>query len=825
MADRAQFEENRADQFLEDEADLTHTLLPSSVEVIGDLPQEEGGLIIVDDSLDEAIDEPVENDFDANLAETLDAKTLDVLASDLQFSIEADFESNAPWRDAFKRGMEMLGIDESGARDGAFDAATLLVHPMIAEGAVRFWARSLPEFLPSKGPCKVNIVGRKTEELHNTASSIQSYMNYQMMEEDRAFHAETSKLLFQLPIRGSSFRKTRFDELESTVVGEFVPADEMTCNYSTTNLKTSERFTHTYKIGESQLKMKQLAGVFITAAIPVDTEQDEEESETQDSKDNADFRVHNEESSSHVILQECYVMLDLAGHEHTDENGEPTGLPLPYIVTIAKTEGTILSIYRDYEEDDPMMARCERWTKYDYLPGIGFMGMGFMHLIGTLAETATNLTRILVNGAANASLGGGFKTKNSSLKEDSVTIEPGVWKDVDATFEELSNAFYSPNFERPDSSLLQSLQHIEGVAQRMTSTTEVAMGDANNQAPVGTTIALIEQAMVVDNAIQLNLNAGMTDEMRIRMRMIGEFMEDGEMSFAFQGEEGTVIRDFFLSDQFAIRPSADPAQSSTTKRIATGQMILELSERQPTLYNMPKVHRRLLEAAEVSDIDDLMVSDAPPPPMDPIQENQALLVGKPIQVYPDQHDEAHIAVHMSFMQNPALGAHPLIAEQVTAAMTAHVAEHLSAMYGKQAVALGVPTDPIDQRAEGDEPSVPQNPQKQAAAAQLAASLANQLTNFKGLTPEPQEDPNVEHNMKLQQESEKHQQKMGQEGEKHQLDMAKKMEEATLSSDERVSKMVDDQADREVARDSQRMDATLSELERMRDVSDEGGRAK
>lgn len=774
-----------------DGIDASRMLLPSAVGAIT-LPSE-----MVPDDLGEIYLEGEDEDFrpqvgpvehGSNLAAHMSANDLAALESSLIFSVNADYDSGKRWRDDFRRGMTLMGLTDDIFK-GPFNHASMAIHPMLGEACVRFWSRTMPELLPLKGPAKGLVNGKTTELKENAAERMANYINYQILKEDLGYRDETNKLIFQLPLRGCGFRKTRFDEEVDTIIGEYVSPDQLIGYYGLTSLRTAGRFTHRYPMAQHTLRQKQIAGVFLDIDIPEPGDRTDELLETQDVKDQASGVERNEDSNVDHIIDEIYVMLDLKGFEDMDDaTGQPSGLALPYVVTIERESEKILSIYRDWRPQDPMRQRRRRFVQYSYLPGFGFYGLGLVALIGTLADQSSAIMRIITNGGAYNSIPGGFIAKDGRGPEGDYEMEPGKWKKVDASFEELSKAFFTPNFNEPSPTLFQMLTHGESISQRITSTTDIEVGQGNNNAPVGTTMALLEKAQEINNAIQINLHASLTEELEIRYEFTRDFIAPTKRSFMWDDAEEMqeIDEEVFDPQNTRIQPTSDPTQSSVTQRIASAQMTYQLATENPDVLDKKVAIRRMLRAGNISDMDELFIEEKPPERMDPITEGSALLMGKPIKVFEDQDHAAHIEVHRAFMQNQGFGGNKEVQEAIGAAMTAHLGEHLGFLYAQEARKLGVPVAAPNFEEEQE----PLDPQMEADIAIRAAQVARQLQEIPGLPAEQGPDPEEVHKQKLRHNEELHQQKIKHKGEDYALDETA-----------RKAKLIDQQSTEALKRDN------------------------
>lgn len=779
---------------------LANSVLPTVMQ-----PPPFMGEIVLDD--EEFRPDTSDVGFRDNLALVMDEPELAKIGMELVRGVDADYQSGAPWREEFKTGMTLMGITKD-SHQGPFLHASMAVHPMIAEACIRFWARTMPELLPPKGPAKGKINGKPTAEKEDAAIRVGSYLNYQMVKEDRGYREATDKLIFQLPLRGCGFRKTRYEEETDTIVGEYVEPDQMIGQYGMTSFRTAGRFTHRYKMAPHVLERKMELGIYRDVALSRSQNEDGELLETQELKDQASGVENDEESAIDHTIDEIYVMLDLVGFEDVDQEGNQTGLPLPYIVTMERTSQKILSIYRDWREQDPMRERIRRWVKYQYLPGFGFYGLGLVALIGSLADQSSALMRIITNGGAYASIPGGFRTKDSRIKNDNLILEPGKWTSVDATLDELQKAFYTPQLKGPEPVLVTMLQHGESLAQRLTSTTDIEVGDGDNNAPVGTTMALLEKAAEISNAIQLNLHTSLAEELEIRYEFSREYIAPRGRAFTWdEGQEEQTIDQLVFDPTYTkVEPTTDPEQSSFTKRMASAQLVYQTAIENPDVIDKEKAIKRLFVAAEVPDPDEMFKTQAPPQPMDPISEGFAALTGKPIKAYEDQDHQSHLKVHQAFMQNPEYGGNPEMAEALGPAMLSHIAEHLAYLYVSQARMMGIGAVPPQEGEEGLES--PLDPMQQTMIAQQAAMAVDQLRQMPGLAGGT---TNAEAEEKLRYQRELNDTKL----QGMQAINDEKLDFLAGSNAQREqankAKLVDDMTDRSIRREAQQADDAVDRL--------------
>lgn len=743
-----------------------------------------------DDEVEEEGEEPEADDADrdddefyCNLACKLKDDELDKIASELLELIADDVESRRPWTLQFKKGLKTMGLESNQIDDGAFPGAAIVTHPLMNEAIVQFWARAMAEVMPPEGPVKVKVIGKSTQEKEESATRVEAYMNYQCQVEDEGYRPETSRLIFSVPQAGSSFRKTfRNTEMDRTQ-GIYVPAEHFIVPFSATSLANAPRFTHRMRLSPNEVKKRMKSKLYRKTDLPkpvVEDLTDEEDSKLEVEKRD---KGAMDNDARHEVF-ECYVDYTIKGYE------DPDGIDLPFIITMEKESSRVLAIYRNWKKDDPLLEKRVYFTQFDYIPGYGFYGLGLFHLIGALSEAATGALRALLDAAAFSALQGGFKTKDAtSLKGGQLIIEPGVWKDVDMTSEELSKAFYTPPFKEPSESLFKLLELLVESGRRFASITETMVGDADNKAPVGTTVALIEQGGKVFTAIHQGLHDSMAKEFKLRYEINAEYMPDDGYTYDIEGDEREVYKeDFSASKKLRVVPTSDPNMASSTHRIAVAQAVYQLSKENPQFYDGLAVQRRMLQAMKVPDNEELLIDVNDAIPLDPVAENQAILCGKMVKVFPSQDHMSHLSVHLALMKNPAYLANPMLQEsmpQITAAMQAHIAQHLAGLHAAQMSQLGVKgaymIDPM--ATHPDKIGTAEDTQIGAEAAKLA----EQITQLPGLPPAPQPpDPNAEAQAKLQLQQQTHQQEMQQSNEKHAQTMQQERDKHGLAQEVKAS---------------------------------------
>ncbi len=656
----------------------------------------------------------------ANLADALDEGQMRRIASDLLTAIDDDIESRRAWTDRFRRGYEMMGLTPDEVDDGPFPGSSSAVMPVMSEAVVQFWARSLAEQVPSTGPVKGTVLG-KVREMHlQRAKRVADYMNHDIMVTDKAWYADHSRMLMALPSTGSCFKKVYRDGAQGRNCGVYVAAEDFICNYAFTDLDTAPRYTHRLWRTQNQIKKAQYAGIYRAVDLGEPQAEDLPE-ETEIKLDVSDFDQtdgNGRAGDRRFEVFEVYCELDLPGFEDVDQFGRATGIALPYIVTVDKHTEKILAIYRGWKEGDPLKRRRVQWVKYDYIPGPGFYGLGLFHLIGGLQQAATGALRAIIDGAATASLQGGFVSKDASMKDQNLTIEPGIWKQVDATAEDLNKAFVTPPFKEPSSVLFQIMGFLVQRAEKFAATTEMQTGSENSKnMPVGSTLAMLEAGGKVFSTIHRGLHKSLAEELRQRYELIQEYMPVEGYPYDVEGaHEGILAEDF--APGVTIMPVSDPNVFSQVQRVALYRATYDLAKQNPNDIRLRPVLRRFLEGMGVPDIDEILVEDQPPPPpRDPVSEIQALLRGEPVQAYPDQMHQAYLQHYWAFMNNPQFGGNAQIQQQIGPAAVALLGQRLAYAWAEHVRAQGIPA-PMLPPPMGD-PNGPQAPQDGSGMAGMA----------------------------------------------------------------------------------------------------------
>ena len=648
----------------------------------------EGGMLI---DFDPDMGDMMGLGHDDNLAEAMDDRDLDSLASELIGSFRSDKESRADWERSYVKGLDLLGLKHED-RTTPWDGACGVFHPLLTESVIRFQSQSIQEIFPASGPVKTKVVGVIDVDKEKQAERVQDYLNYLLTEKMSEYRSETEKMLFSLPLAGSAFRKVYYDPSLGRPCSMFVPAEDFVVSYGASDLTTCERSTHVMKKSSNDIRKLQVSGFFRDVDLPspapdVDPVEQKYNELTGDSN-SYDY------DDRHTLL-EMHVNLDLVGFEDT-EGGEETGIALPYVVTIDLSSRTILSIRRNWYEEDARKLKREHFVHYQYMPGLGFYGFGLIHMIGGLAKSATSLLRQLVDAGTLSNLPGGLKSRGLRIKGDDTPIMPGEFRDVDVPGGTIRDNISFLPYKEPSNVLYQLMGDIVEEGRRFASAGDVKAADMNAEAPVGTTLALLERAMKVMSAVQARLHASMRVELRILTHIVRDFGPD-QYPYATKGDP-IVPEDF--DDRVDIIPVSDPNAGTMAQRIMQYQAALQLAAQAPEMYDMPLLHRQMLEVLGIRDADKIVPTDADMKPTDPVSENMNLLNGKPIKAFIYQDHEAHIQTHMSLLQDPQVMevmAKSPNAKKAQAELAAHVQEHLAFQY-RQGVEkeLGVPLPPPDE---------------------------------------------------------------------------------------------------------------------------------
>tara|TARA_Y100000114_G_scaffold46558_1_gene42350 strand:- start:2667 stop:5165 length:2499 start_codon:yes stop_codon:yes gene_type:complete len=689
-------------------------------------PVEEGEIIVEVENPDSVTvqteDMVMEMDFDQqtptpghydNLVDYMDQADLEALGSELVGLFKADHESRSKWEESYVTGLDLLGL-KFEERTQPWNGACGVFHPLLSEAVVRFQSQTIMEVFPASGPAKTTIIGSLTQEKVKQAERVQEYLNYLMTNEMTEYRTETEKLLFSLPIAGSAFRKVYFDHALGRPCSMFVPAEDFVVNYGTTDLETAERCTHVMKMESNELLKLQQSGWYADVELPAPSPDTTEIAEKYAKM--TGFSPNYEVDQRHTLL-EMMVNVDLAGFQDLDQ-GEPTNIGLPYVITVDKSSTTILSIRRNWKEGDDLKIKRQHFVHYQYLPGLGFYGFGLTHMIGGLTKSATSLLRQLVDAGTLANLPGGLKARGLRIKGDNSPIMPGEFRDVDLPGGVIKDNITFLPYKEPSSVLYQMLQNIVEDGKRFASAADVKAADINGEAPVGTTLALLEREMKVISAVQARVHASMKVELKLLSQIVAE---QGMINYPYETEDQAVTAEDF-DDRVDIIPVSDPNAGTMAQRIMQYQAALQLAAQAPQMYDLPLLHRQMLEVLGIKDADKIIPDEDDIPPTDPVSENMLIMMGEPVKVYPYQDHDAHIKIHLAAFNDPKiiemLNLSPDGAVKA-AALNAHIAQHVAYKYRNDIEKeLGVPLPPLDSTLPED---------IEYRLSQLVVPAAEQLT--------------------------------------------------------------------------------------------------
>ena len=673
----------------------------------------------------------VEEDFNANLAEEIDESELQSLVGEILDDVRNDLASRKDWEDTYKEGLTLLGL-KYDERTEPWAGACGVFHPMITEAVVRFQSETITETFPAKGPTKAKILGKETPQKKEIAERVQDDMNYELTEVMKEFRPEHERMLFSLPAIGSAFKKVYKDPTLDRQTSVYVSAEDIILPYGTTELQTCPRLTHRMRKTENDILKLQKAGFYrdLDLGEPPKVTNETQQKKDKESGMSASFDDRYE-------LYEVHVDLDLPGYEDVDDDGEPTGIALPYVVTILKGSDEILAIRRNWLEDDDLKLKRQHFVHYQYIPGFGPYGFGLFHLIGGYAKSATSLMRQLVDAGTLSNLPGGLKSRGLRIKGDDTPIAPGEWRDVDTGSGAIRDNILPLPYKEPSATLLQLLGIIVEEGRRFAATADIQVSDMSANTPVGTTLAILERTLKVMSAVQARVHYALKQELQLLAAIIRDYSpEDYEYEPA-SGNKRAKKSDY---EDIEIIPVSDPNAATMSQRVVQYQAVLQLAQTAPQIYDMPVLHRQMLDVLGIKNASKLVPMEDDRTPQDPITENMNVLKLKPVKAFMYQDHEAHIKVHMAAVQDPLIqqmmGQNPQ-APMIQQAMMAHIAEHLGFAYrNKIQEALGadlpMPDDKLDPAVEVQlsrlvaqaAPMVLQNSQGQVAQ-QAAAAQAQQ----------------------------------------------------------------------------------------------------
>lgn len=662
--------------------------------------------------------EMTDEDFNANLVESMDDEVVASLAGELIGDYDEDVASRKDWIQTYVDGLELLGMKLED-RAEPWEGACGVYHPLLSEALVKFQSETMMSTFPASGPVKTQIIGKETPEKKESAKRVQDDMNYQLMDVMKEYRPEHERMLWGLGLSGNAFKKVYYDPSIERQVSIFVPAEDIVVPYGASDLESAERVTHVMRKTENELRRLQVSGFYADIDLgPPNNMLDEVEKKI---AEKLGFRASTD--SRYKIL-EMHVELDLPGHEHRDENGELTGIALPYVVTIEKGSNQILAIRRNWEPDDETYAKRQHFVHYGYVPGFGFYYFGLIHLVGAFAKSGTSLIRQLVDAGTLANLPGGFKARGLRVKGDDTPIAPGEFRDVDVPSGSIKDNLMPLPYKEPSQTLFQLFQNIIDEGRRFANTADLQISDMSAQAPVGTTLAILERTLKTMSAVQARVHYSMKQELGLLKQIIAAYTPDEYSYEPVDGHRRAKKTDY---DDVDVIPVSDPNASTMAQKIVQYQAVMQLAQAAPQLYNLPLLHRQMLDVLGIKDAQKLVPMDEDQKPADPVTENQNILRNKPVKAFAYQDHRAHITVHMSAMQDPMiqelLKNNPM-AQQMQAAMMNHINEHLGMEYRKQIeLQLGFNLPPKEDEM-GEEMEM--NPEVEARLAPMLAQAAQRL---------------------------------------------------------------------------------------------------
>jgi hypothetical protein len=616
-------------------------------------------------------------DFDANLAEYIDEGTLEEIVGDLLSDYDDDVSSRKDWMQTYVDGLELLGMKIEDRTD-PWPGACGVYHPLLSEALVKFQAETIMEILPAAGPVKTEIIGKETAEKKDAAVRVQADMNYQITDVMTEFRPETERMLWGLGLSGNAFKKVYYDPNLERQVSLFIPAEDVVVPYGASNIETSERITHVMRKTENEVRKLQVAGFYMDVDLgePNNTLDEVE-------KKIAEKMGFRATSDDRYKLLEMHVNLDLEGYEHKDKDGEPTGIALPYVVTIEKGSNQVLAIRRNWNPDDNTYQKRQHFVHYGYVPGFGFYCFGLIHLVGAFAKSGTSLIRQLVDAGTLSNLPGGFKTRGLRVKGDDTPIAPAEFRDVDVPSGTIKDNIMTLPYKEPSQVLMSLLNQIVDEGRRFAGAADMQIADMSANSPVGTTLAILERTLKVMSAVQARIHYSMKQELRLLKRIIADYTPE---DYSYDPEEGDRQAKKSDYDMVDVIPVSDPNAATLSQKVVQYQAVIQLAQTAPQLYDLAYLHRQMLEVLGIKNASKLVKLEDDQTPRDPISENMNAVNGKPMKAFIYQDHDAHIAAHQAFMTDPVvtktIGQNPQ-ANQIMAALQAHMAEHLGFQYRSQ----------------------------------------------------------------------------------------------------------------------------------------------
>lgn len=704
-----------------------------------------------------------EEGFDKNLAEDMDERVLAELAGNLIGDFETDVDSRKDWIKTYVDGLELLGM-KLEERMEPWPGACGVYHPLLSEAVVKFQAETMMETFPASGPVKTKIIGKETPEKKQAAERVQEDMNYQLTEVMTEYRPEHERMLWGLGLAGNAFKKVYVDVQLDRQVSMYCPAEDVVVPYGASNLQSAERVTHVMRKTENEVRRLQHEGFYrdVDLGTPVQM-MDEVEKKI---AEKLGFRATED---NRFKLLEMHVEIDLEGYEHKDDDGEPTGIALPYVVTIEKGTGEVLAIRRNWDPDDRTHQKRQHFVHYPYIPGFGFYAFGLIHLVGAFAKSGTSILRQLVDAGTLSNLPGGFKTRGLRSKGDDTPISPGEWRDMDVPSGNMRDNIMPLPYKEPSQVLAALLAQIIDEGRKFAGAVELQTSDMSAQAPVGTTLAILERQLKTMSAVQARIHYAMRQEFRLLKTIIRDYTPPEYSYEPEEGGRGVKQSDY---DQVDVIPVSDPNAATMAQKVVQYQAALQLAQTAPQLYDLPLLHRQMLDVLGIKNYQKLVPMADDMKPRDPVTENMNVLANKPVKAFIYQDHQAHIAVHMAAMQDPKVqaivGMNPQMAQQLQATMMAHIYEHLGMEYRKQVEqAMGQTLPPIND--EKDE--VEMSPEMEIRVSQMAAQASQMLLQQNMQQAQQQKAQQMAQDPLIQMQQQELQLKMQDLQRKSQKDMA------------------------------------------------------
>ena len=662
--------------------------------------------------------EPRADEFDTNLAEYMGENELQSLASELIGQYEQDLSSRKDWLDTYVKGLKILGIRYED-RTEPWPGACGVFHPLLMESAVKFQSETIMETFPAMGPVKAKIIGKETAEKKESAVRVVDDMNFQLTEVMKEYRPEHERMLLSMALAGNAFKKVYFDPSLNRQTAVYIPAEDIVVPYGASNLETAERVTHRMRKTKNDLAKLQYAGFYrdvdLGEPVRVMDEVEKQKAEDQGFSASMDDRFQ---------LLEMHVNIDLPGYPDVDEDNSETGIALPYVVTIEKGTGTVLAIRRNWREDDKLKAKRQHFVHYGYIPGFGFYYFGLIHLIGGHSKAATSLLRQLVDAGTLSNLPGGLKSRGLRIKGDDTPIAPGEWRDVDIPSGAVRDNILPLPYKEPSQVLSLMLDKIVEEGRRFAAVSDLKVSDMSSQAPVGTTLAILERVLKVMSAVQARIYYAMKQEFKLLAAIIRDYTPE---EYSYEPEVGNRRAKKADYDDIDVIPVSDPNAATMSQKVVQYQAVMQLAQQAPQLYNLPLLHRQMIEVLGVRNAEKLVPMPDDQKPRDPVTENMDAMTGNPLKAFIYQDHEAHIAVHMAFGSDPKMaqiiGQNPM-AQQITSSLQAHIMEHLAFQYRREIekqLGVALPPLPQDDNEEYDMP-----PELEVQVSQISAVAAQRL---------------------------------------------------------------------------------------------------